>query len=119
MHLSGYKDLIVWQKAMKVVELTYELCDRLPKMEQFILISQMLRSAISIPSNIAEGWSRNRKLEFIRFLEIAMASSCELETQMLISQNRYKNLEYQKILDLITEVQKMLTKLIQNQQARP
>jgi four helix bundle protein len=120
MEKQGYKDLIVWQKSMQLVKLLYILCDKLPKIEQYILISQMLRSAISIPSNISEGWSRHRKLEFIRFLEISFASSCELETQILICKDRYLNFkkEYDEILSLNCEVQKMLTKLIQNQNSK-
>ncbi len=112
---GGYKDLIVWQKAMMLVKLIYNIGDQLPKHEQFILLSQMLRAAISIPSNIAEGWSRNRRLEFIRFLEIAYASSCELQTQLLICEDRYKTINCQEAQLLITETQKMLSKLIQNQ----
>lgn len=114
MQRAGYKDLIVWQKSMQLVKLLYTICDQLPNIEKFILVSQMLRSAISIPSNIAEGWSRNSKLEFIRFLEIAFASSCELETQLLISKDRYPTIDYVPALHLLIEVQKMLTKLIQN-----
>lgn len=115
MQKQGYKDLIVWQKSMSLVKLVYSLCDQLPKTEQYILISQMLRAAISIPSNIAEGWSRHRKLEFIRFLEISFASCCELETQILICQARYEKISYDNILNLICEIQKMTTKLIQYQ----
>jgi four helix bundle protein len=111
---SGYKDLIVWQKSMELVKLIYTLTDQLPKQEQFILVSQMLRSAISIPSNIAEGWSRNRKLEFIRFLQISYASACELETQLLICNDRYKKPDYFTLFALLVEVQKMLLKLISN-----
>ena len=114
---QGFKDLIVWQKGMELVQLIYDLCDHLPKLEQYILVSQMLRAAISIPSNIAEGWSRHRKLEFIRFLEISFASCCELETQVLICQSRYKEFRYEKILTLIVEIKKMTTKLIQHQNA--
>ena len=112
--LKGYKDLIVWQKSMELVKLVYKIADQLPKQEQYILVSQMLRAAISIPSNIAEGWSRNRKLEFIRFFEMAYASSCELETQLLICRDRYSTLDYDKALGLLVEVQKMLSKLISN-----
>ena len=114
MKKSGYKDLIVWQKSMGLVKLVYKLTDQLPKQEQFVLISQMIRCAISIPSNIAEGWSRNRKLEFIRFLEIAYSSSCELETQLLICKDRYSKLDYNQIFPLLIEIQKMLSKLISN-----
>jgi four helix bundle protein len=113
--LNGYRDLLVWQKAMALVKLTYKIADQLPKQEQYILIAQMLRAAISIPSNIAEGWSRNRRLEFIRFLEIAYASSCELETQVYICEDRYQNINYAEIHSIITEVQKMLSRLISNQ----
>lgn len=112
--LKGYKDLIVWQKSMALVKLIYSITDQLPKQEQFILTSQMLRAAISIPSNISEGWSRNRKLEFVRFFEISYASSCELETQLLISQERYLAINHSPALSLLVEVQKMLSKLIQN-----
>jgi four helix bundle protein len=117
MEQQGFKDLIVWQKSMRLVKLLYILCDKLPKAEQYILVSQMLRAVISVPSNISEGWSRHRKPEFIRFLEISFASSCELETQILICKDRYTNFikEYDEILSLNCEVQKMLTKLIQNQ----
>jgi four helix bundle protein len=111
---QGYKDLIVWQKSIHLVKLVYKVCDQMPKSEQFILISQMLRCSISIPSNIAEGWSRNRKLEFIRFLEIAYASSCELETQLIIAKDRYFTISYDEIFSLLTEIQKMLSKLISN-----
>jgi len=54
----GYQNLIVWQKSMLVVKGVYKITGELPKQEQYILVSQMLRAAISIPSNIAEGWSR-------------------------------------------------------------
>ncbi len=119
MQKQGYKDLIVWQKAMFLVKLVYSICDQLPKSEQYILISQLLRCAISIPSNIAEGWSRNRRLEFVRFLEIAYASSCELETQLLICKERYPVTDYSDIFSLLVEVQKILNKLISNQQKSP
>src|SRR3989338_6919193 len=112
MALNGYKDLIVWQKSMNLVKLIYKISDSLPKIEQFILVSQILRSAISIPSNLAEGWSRNRKAEFIRFLEIAYSSGCELETQLLICKERYPTIDCSEAISLLVEIQKMLSKLI-------
>jgi len=112
---NGYRDLIVWQKSMDLVKHVYKISEQLPKHEQFILISQMLRAAISIPSNIAEGWSRNRKLEFVRFFEIAFSSCSELETQILICKGQYTKIDYKTAEDLLIEVKKMLTKLIQNQ----
>ncbi len=116
MQKNGFKDLIVWQKAMLIVKLTYELCDELPKTEEFRIVSQMIRAAISIPSNIAEGWSRNRKAELVRFFEFSYSSSCELETQILICKDRYPKTHTETILMLILEVQKMLSTLIKNNQ---
>ncbi len=112
---QGYRDLIVWKKAMDLVKRVYKITKQLPKQEQFILVSQMLRAAISIPSNIAEGWSRNRKLEFVRFFEIAFASCSELETQILICKDQYTEIDYRPAEEILVEVKKMLTKLIQNQ----
>src|ERR1051326_8899231 len=110
----GYKDLIVWQKAMELVRIVYKITAALPKQEQYIIISQILRSAISIPSNIAEGWSRNRKLEFIRFFEISYASCSELETQLLICKDQYPQIDYLNSFEVLEEIKKMLNKLIQN-----
>jgi len=81
----AHEKLEVWQDAMTLVEHIYALTGRLPKHEQFGLISQMRRAAISIPSNIAEGAARNGDKEFIRFLFIARGSLAELETQIKIS----------------------------------
>jgi four helix bundle protein len=111
---QGYKDLIVWQKAMTLVKLLYKITEQLPKNEQFILIPQMLRAGISIPSNIAEGWSRNRKLEFARFFEIAFSSCSELETQLLICKDQYAKVDYQQAEAILVEVKKMLITLIRN-----
>ena len=114
MKVKNYQELIVWQKAMLLVNLIYELCDKLPKVETFRLIQQMIRAAISVPSNIAEGWSRNRPAELVRFFEFSYSSSCELETQTLIAKIRYPQIESEAeiILNLITEIQKMLFSLI-------
>jgi four helix bundle protein len=76
-----FRDLLVWQKAMALVEETYRLTRELPRSEEFGLKSQMRRAAVSIPSNIAEGQSRNRPREFKHFLQIAKGSLSELETQ--------------------------------------
>lgn len=112
MAINSYRELIVWQRAMELVHEVYALCKQLPARENFILVSQMLRAVISIPSNIAEGFARNRRLEFIHFLEIAFASSCELETQISIAEKEYDNLRTEKVNPLICEIQKMLRSLI-------
>jgi four helix bundle protein len=111
MPIQNYQDLLVWQRAMKLVKQIYVLTKKLPKSEVFILCSQMLRAAISVPSNISEGFARNRPLEFIRFLEIAFGSLCELETQILIAQEEYQ-IDCKEIKQSITELQKMLRSLI-------
>ena len=80
----GFKDLIVWQKAMDLVEETYRVIKCMPKEEQYGLSSQMRRAAVSIPSNIAEGHLRNSSKEYVNFLSIANGSNAELYTQYQI-----------------------------------
>lgn len=84
---SGYKDLIVWQKAIKLVLLIYDLTKAFPQNEIYGITSQMRRSSVSIPSNIAEGSKRRTKKDFEHFLSIALGSAAELETQLIISEN--------------------------------
>lgn len=82
--ISSYKDLLVWQKAITLVKEIYLLTKTLPEEEKFGLISQMRRCAVSIPSNIAEGWRRNSTKSYVQFLTIARGSLLELETQIII-----------------------------------
>lgn len=112
MPIKSFKELTVWQRAMELVDAIYEICKQLPAKEQYALSSQMIRAAISIPSNIAEGWGRNHKVEFIRYLSISYASSCELETQLIISKKQYSKINYSRADKLLDEVQKMLTVLM-------
>lgn len=79
-----YKDLLVWQKAMDLVEIVYKIVRWLPKEEQYGLSDQMRRAAVSIPSNIAEGQQRYSDKDFKYFLSIARGSGAELETQILV-----------------------------------
>ena len=79
-----YKEMVVWQKAMTLVEEVYKITACLPKQEQFGLASQMQRAAVSIPSNIAEGQSRHSKKEYLHFVSIAQGSKAELYTQIQI-----------------------------------
>jgi len=111
---SSYKDLIVWQKAMGLVTKVYELTADFPSTEVYGLTSQARRSAVSIPSNIAEGSQKKTRKDFINFLRIAKASSAELETQLLIAQNLKFVLKielFRECLNLIIEIQKMLSSL--------
>ena len=80
--LKSHKDLVVWQKAMELAALTYELTKGMPKTEQYGLTSQMLRAAVSIPANIAEGNSRGTRKDYARFISISRGSSAELETHL-------------------------------------
>lgn len=114
MKIETYKDLIVWQKSIELVKTIYKITKEFPKSEIYSLTSQMQRAAISIPSNIAEGWSRNHKLEFARFLSISYASAAELETQIIIAKNQYPTINYITADNLLLEIQKMLFTLIKN-----
>ena len=111
MKAQSYQDLILWQKAMDLAELIYKSTSGFPKEEIYGLTSQMRRSAVSIPSNIAEGRSRNTKGEFLQFLGISKGSLSELETQVLLSVRlNYLTVEQsEKILSLSSEVGKLIT----------
>ena len=84
--MHNFKKLDTWKLAMRIAKATYELVKEFPNNEVYGISSQIKRSAISIPSNIAEGAGRNNKGEFKHFLGIAAGSSYELETQLLLSQ---------------------------------
>ena len=85
--LKSFKDLIVWQKAYKLTLDIYRLTEKFPKHEQYGLSSQVRRSAVSVVSNIAEGYSRKGRGEYINFLSMAYASLSELETQLLLAKD--------------------------------
>jgi four helix bundle protein len=108
MYLKSYKDLIVWQKSIKLVKNIYNLTNQFPKDEIYGLNSQMRRAAVSIPSNIAEGYSRKNTKEYAHFLRIAYGSSTELETQIIIAKDLYKNINYNTAEMLLEEILKML-----------
>ncbi|HLD20503.1 MAG TPA: four helix bundle protein [Patescibacteria group bacterium] len=109
-----YKNLLVWQKGMVIVEAVYRLTKNFPSEEKFGLVSQMRRSAISIPSNIAEGKGRASKKEFAHFVSIARGSLAELETQLLLSfrLGYIKEIESTSISLLLEELQRMLDSLL-------
>ena len=113
-NVTTYKDLVLWQKAMELVKLTYLLVKKLPKEETYALSDQMRRAAISIPSNIAEGNGRASKTEYRRFLDISRGLLYELETQLYIGVmlNFFNKNDVKEIFDLITEVNKMINSLI-------
>lgn len=82
--MRNYRELEIWKNGISIVEKIYAISAKLPSDERFGLRSQINRASISIPSNIAEGCSRNSEIEFKRFLEIAMGSLFEVETQLTI-----------------------------------
>lgn len=112
----SYRDLTVWQKSLDLVEMTYHLTREFPPEENYGLSNQMRRCAVSIPSNISEGQSRNSNKEFERFLRIAIGSLAELDTQLEIS----LRLGYvgegvkENIENFMLEIRKMLFGLIRS-----
>ena len=118
--LKNYKELKVWQKSYRLCLEIYKATKEFPKEETYGLISQIRRSVISVPSNIAEGYGRKSTLEYIRFLHVAYGSICELETQVLLS----GDLGYVKTAKLkifqkeIGEIERMLKALIKSLESR-
>ena len=112
--MKTYRDLLVWQKAILFVTQIYESARLFPGEELYGLTSQMKRSAVSIPSNIAEGYGRKSKRDYIRFLQIAMGSIFEIQTHLEIS----KNLEFlsessfNELHEASREIERMLSSLI-------
>jgi four helix bundle protein len=109
--MKNFKELRIWQKGMEIAEKSFLLVDLLPKEQRFGLSIQITKAAVSIPSNIAEGSSRTSEKDYNRFLEIALGSCFELETQILIvvkANFGEKNLRDAILSDLIEE-QKMLS----------
>jgi len=112
--IKSYRDLIVWQKSMLLVTDIYTISSHFPNGEIYGLTSQMRRSAVSIPSNIAEGYGRHSTNEYKRFLQIAVGSLFELQTQVEIAFN-LKYIEqtiFIKTINLCVEIDKMLYTII-------
>lgn len=108
--MNNFRELVVWQKSIDLVVAIYELTKKFPNEEKFGLTTQMQRSATSIPSNVAEGAGRNSGASFKQFVTIAIGSSHELETQMIISKKLgYINVDsYEMVISDLTAIQKML-----------
>lgn len=88
MKVKDYKDLIVWQKGIEIVDKIYTVTAGFPKDELYGLTNQMRRAAVSVPSNIAEGFVRQHSKEYIQLLHVALGSCAELETQLIIAAKR-------------------------------
>jgi len=114
--VSDYRKLKVWEKAHKCALETYRVTEKYPNFELYGLVSQMRRAAVSIPSNIAEGYGNGYNKNVVRFLNIALGSTFELEYQFLLSKDLgYLNEEkYVELSELIVEIKKMITGLIKS-----
>ena len=114
--MNKFKDLKIWQKAIQLVVKVYSESALFPQEEIYGITSQIRRSAVSIPSNIAEGAGRNSKKEFSHFLSIAKGSSFKLETQLIISKELglLNKIVFDSVISELNEVQKMITGLQKN-----
>ena len=114
MVINSYKDLLVWQRGMDLVEDVYNFTKKLPDAEQFGLVSQLRRASVSIPSNIAEGYGRQSTGSYKQFLSISRGSLLEVETQILlcIRLKYFDSEESGFLLDKIESLNKMLSSLI-------
>jgi four helix bundle protein len=114
--LRDFKELSVWQKAYQLCVEVYRLTRKLPKEEIYNLTSQIRRAAVSVPSNIAEGYGRRTGPDYIRSLYIAYGSVCELETQIMLSGDLGYSAksELEKTLSGVAEVERMLKALIRS-----
>ena len=118
--MRNFRELDVWKSAMEIAQQIYLLCRNLPTEERFGLSAQLQRSAVSIPSNIAEGAGRNHSKEFVQFLHIAMASSFELETQLILANKLgyLRENDTHPLLDKLTILQKQLNAFIKTQKSK-
>jgi four helix bundle protein len=114
--LKNYKELKVWQRSYQICLEIYRITKGFPKEERYGLTSQIRRAAVSVPSNIAEGYGRKTTPEYIRFLYIAYGSNCELETQILLSGDLgyIETGKLEMLLEGIGEVERMLKALIKS-----
>ena len=109
--VTSHRDLVVWQKSMDLAVLVYRLSQKFPSSEAYRLVSQMTRSAVSVPANIAEGHARSSRKDYSHFLSVAKGSLMETETYLMLSVRlRYiTEDDAGSALSIITELSKMIT----------
>ena len=119
--MMSYKQLNVWQRSMELVIEVYRLTKLYPKEELYGITSQTRRAAVSIPSNIAEGYGRKHRQEYTQFTRISFASGAELETLLLIAKNLKlaSDIEFKKSDGLLDEVMRLLNRMIISLVAKP
>ncbi len=112
--MRNFRKLDIWAQGIEIVKMIYQIANKLPKEEAYGLRSQITRASVSVPSNIAEGSSRNSDKEFKRFLEIAIGSLFELETQLIIIKELVliPNLDTTMLMKLITKEERQINSLI-------
>jgi four helix bundle protein len=120
MEVRSYRDLAVWQRAMDLTSLVYQVTAELPSDERFGLISQARRAAVSVPANIAEGHRRSSTKDYLRFLSIAAGSLAELETLIELASRLYslRSTHLEELVGSADEVGKMLRAVQQRLEAK-
>src|SRR5215813_5058706 len=116
--IKTYRDLIAWQKTMDLVVHAYQLTTQFPESERFGLMIQMRRAAVSIPSNIAEGYARQSRVDYVRFLKTARGSLAELQTQTLLSERLRFVRASEQFSQLLSETDRVLQGLIRSLESK-
>jgi four helix bundle protein len=119
MKVNTFRDLLVWQRGMDLARMVYRETTRMPKSELFALTNQMRRAAASVPMNIAEGFGKHSRPEFIRGLRIAMGSLLELATAYELATSLDMIKETLRTRELLAEEERMLKSLIKKLEAKP
>jgi len=119
-NITSFRDLIVWQKAMDLADMIYDVTERFPPSERFGLASQMRKAAVSVPSNIAEG-SRRRTPGYIHHVEIALGSHAELDTQCELATRRkfLKAADQEQLASLLGDVGRLAHGLLRSLDPTP
>ncbi len=114
--INSYKELIAWQKSMILVSEIYKLTKNFPSDEKFGIVSQLNRAVVSVPTNIAEGWGRVSRKNYLQFLMVSRGSLFETETLIIISFNQtyISKSEFEKTTFLLEEISKILNGLIKS-----
>jgi four helix bundle protein len=112
--IKTFRDLIAWQKAMELTKQIYRITAQMPGPERFGLTSQMRRAAVSVPSNIAEGYARQSRTDYIRFLRMARGSLAELQTQTVLSEQLGFCRVPEQLSELLSETDRVLQGLIRS-----
>lgn len=120
MLINSYKELTVWKKSMDLVKEIYLLTEKFPKDETYGLKSQMEHAVVSVPSQIAEGYLRRHRKEYLHFLSIALGSSAELETQIIVCKSvaKFRHIDFSNAEVLLQEVMKMLYVMLEKLEAK-